>query len=103
MTPELLARRPALLLAAAGLPQIRYHALRHTAATLLLLDGTTLFDVSRVLGHSEISTTSDIYGHLLPEMTAAEYAAWRLLVDTPGGTWGRQARRADERRPACLN
>jgi hypothetical protein len=38
-----------------------------------------------------------------PEMTAAEYAAWRLLVDTPGGTWGRQARRADERRPACLN
>jgi integrase len=66
----------ASLLTTAGLPKIRYHALRHTAATLLLLDGAPLFDVSRVLGHSEISTTSDIYGHLLPEMAAA--AATRM-------------------------
>jgi integrase len=66
------------LLTAAGLPRIRYHALRHTAATLLLLDGAPLFDVSRVLGHANTATTSGIYGHLVPEMTAA--AATRMDV-----------------------
>lgn len=70
----------ALLLTAAGLPQVRYDALRHTAATLLLLDGAPLFAVSRVLGHSEISTTSDIYGHLLPEMTAGAAARMDTLL-----------------------
>jgi integrase len=76
------------LLTAAKLPQVRYHALRHTAATLLL-DGAPLFDVSRVLGHSEISTTSDIYGHLVPEMAAGAAARMdallkaRTLTDTP--------------------
>jgi integrase len=50
---------------------LKYHGLRHSAATLLLMDGTPLFDVSRVLGHAEISTTSDIYGHLVPEMAAS--------------------------------
>ena len=55
---------------AAGLDVVKFHTLRHTAATLLLTDGTPLFDVSRILGHAQISTTADIYGHLVPEMTA---------------------------------
>jgi integrase len=62
------------LLTAAGLPRVRFHTLRHTAATLLLQDGTPLFDVSRILGHAEISTTADIYGHLVDEMTAGAAA-----------------------------
>jgi integrase len=78
--PSHLRKVLAALLTAAGLPQVRYHALRHTAATLLLLDGTPLFDVSRVLGHSEISTTSDIYGHLVPEMTAGAAARMDTLL-----------------------
>ena len=48
--------------------------MRHTAATLLLQDGTPLFDVSRILGHAEISTTADIYGHQVDEMTAGAAA-----------------------------
>jgi len=57
-------------LAAADLKAVKFHTLRHTAATLLLLtDGTPLFDVSRILGHAQIGTTADIYGHLVPEMT----------------------------------
>ncbi len=57
-------------LKASGLASARFHTLRHTAATLLLTDGAPLFDVSRILGHAQISTTADIYGHLVPEMTA---------------------------------
>ena len=50
--------------------------LRHTCATTLLAAGTPLFDVSRVLGHAQISITADTYGHLVPDMTAA--AATRM-------------------------
>jgi integrase len=74
----------ASLLTTGGLPQIRYHALRHTAATLLLLDGAPLFDISLVLGHAEISTTSDIYGHLVPEMTAGAASRMDTLLATQG-------------------
>ena len=65
---------------AADLTATKFHALRHTAATLLLADGTPLFDVSRILGHAQISTTSDIYGHLVPEMTAGAAARMDSLL-----------------------
>ncbi len=48
---------------AAGLPPTRLHNLRHTAATILLSTGASLDDVKRMLGHSSIAVTSDIYGH----------------------------------------
>jgi integrase len=74
--PESNVARDALraLLTAAKLQPLRFHALRHTAATLLLTDGAPLFDVSRILGHAEISTTADIYGHLVEEMAAGAAA-----------------------------
>ena len=50
----------------AGLKKIRLHDLRHTHASLLLLDGVPIHVVSRRLGHANISTTIRIYGHLLP-------------------------------------
>lgn len=49
---------------AAGLPVIRFHDTRHSAAACLLAMGVPIFDVSRTLGHSSIKTTGDIYGHL---------------------------------------
>lgn len=49
-----------------GLPYIRFHDLRHTAATIMLLRGVPVFTVSKVLGHSKPSVTLDIYGHLIP-------------------------------------
>jgi integrase len=52
----------------AGLPVIRFHDLRHTAASLMLNQGVPAFVVSRILGHSKPSTTMDIYGHLIPAM-----------------------------------
>lgn len=52
----------------AGLPKIRFHDLRHTAASLMLASGRPIINVSRQLGHSKPSTTLDIYGHLVPGM-----------------------------------
>jgi len=65
------------MLKKAGLPDIRFHDLRHTAATLMLMHGIPLMVVSRRLGHSKPSVTLDIYGHYLPGMQ--EQAA--ILMD----------------------
>lgn len=54
------------LLAQAGLPPIRCHDLRHTAATLLLSLGKHPKVVQERLGHSTISVTLDVYAHVLP-------------------------------------
>ena len=52
------------LLAKNNLRHIRFHDLRHTCASLLLANGVPMEQVKEWLGHSEISTTVDIYGHL---------------------------------------
>jgi integrase len=41
--------------------------LRHSCATLLLSQGEALVVVRDILGHTQISTTADIYGHVLPD------------------------------------
>jgi integrase len=56
------------LLRKAGMPNIRFHDLRHTAATLLLAQGVNAKVVSEMLGHSSIALTLGIYGHVLPHM-----------------------------------
>lgn len=54
------------LLAASGLPKIRFHDLRHTAASLMLNHGIPVLVVSKRLGHAKPSITLDVYGHLIP-------------------------------------
>lgn len=56
------------LLARAGLPRIRFHDLRHTAATLLMGRNVNAKIVAEKLGHSQISTTVDLYSHVTPTM-----------------------------------
>jgi integrase len=56
------------LIRKAGLPYIRPHDIRHTAATLLLLDGVPAIVVSRMLGHTNVAFTLQTYGHVLAEM-----------------------------------
>ena len=64
-----LVRRSFLpLLEAAGLPRMRFHDLRHTAATLLLGQGVHPKVVAEMLGHARISTTLDLYSHVTPTM-----------------------------------
>jgi integrase len=57
------------LLERAKLPRIRFHDLRHTAATLLLEQGVHPAFVAATLGHARASTTIDIYSHVSPAMT----------------------------------
>lgn len=48
----------------------RPHDLRHTAASVLLLQGTDMRTVMEILGHSRMATTSDLYTHVLAEVKA---------------------------------
>lgn len=52
----------------AGLPRQRLHDLRHAYATFMIEGGTDLAIVSKLLGHRNVSTTSDVYGHLTETM-----------------------------------
>jgi integrase len=63
------------LLKRAGLPQIRFHDLRHTCATLLLTRNVNVKIVSEMLGHSTIAITLDTYSHVLPNMRDQAAAA----------------------------
>ena len=56
------------LLKRAGLPQVRFHDLRHSAATLLLSRGVNPKIVSEMLGHASVGITLDTYSHVLPTM-----------------------------------
>ena len=55
----------------AGLPPIRLHDLRHTAASLALAAGVPLKVVSEQLGHSSLAITADTYTSVLPAVAAA--------------------------------
>jgi integrase len=50
----------------ASVPVIRFHDLRHTAASWMISKGISIFIVSKIMGHTRPSITSDIYGHLIP-------------------------------------
>jgi len=63
------------LLKRAGLPQIRFHDLRRTCATLLLTRNVNPKIVSEMLGHSSKAITLDTYSHVLPNMRDQAAAA----------------------------
>lgn len=64
LKPSYLTQSFKAILLKNGLPVIRYHDLRHSCASLLLSNGFNLKEIQEWLGHSEISTTADIYSHL---------------------------------------
>jgi integrase len=69
VNPENLVKRSFKpLLKRASLPEIRFHDLRHTCATLLLGRGVHPKIVQELLGHATISMTLDTYSHYIPSM-----------------------------------
>jgi integrase len=50
---------------------MRFHDLRHTAATLAIARGVPIKAVSEMLGHADITTTLRIYAHVIPSMHQA--------------------------------
>jgi integrase len=64
------------ILVEADLPHMRFHDLRHSAATLLLSMGVHVKVVQEILGHSNISMTADTYSHVLPSMQEDAMGKW---------------------------
>ena len=59
-------KRIKALLRKARLPDQRFHDLRHCAASLLIAQGTPERVAMDILGHSQISTTMNLYAHICP-------------------------------------
>lgn len=73
------------LLEVHGLPNIRFHDLRHTFATMLLEAGEHPKIVSEMLGHSSITITLDLYSHVLPSMKEKAAAKLNEMLDPDHG------------------
>lgn len=67
-SPDSLTQKWIRFRTAKGLKDIRLHDLRHTCATSMLLAGINIKVIQKRLGHSDISTTMNIYAHVLPSM-----------------------------------
>jgi integrase len=61
-------RRFQAALERAGMPRLRFHDLRHTAASLMLAHGVPARVVMETLGHSQISLTMNTYSHVVPAL-----------------------------------
>ena len=79
--PRNLIREFKALLGQANLPNFRFHDLRHTAASLMLMSNMPLIRISRQLGHAKPSTTLDIYGHLIPGLESNSVEIIDSLVE----------------------
>jgi integrase len=66
--PNTLNRAFDSLISRAGVPKIRFHDLRHTAATVLLAEGIHPKIVQERLGHTDIAMTLNLYSHVTPDM-----------------------------------
>ncbi|MCI0456764.1 MAG: site-specific integrase [Gemmataceae bacterium] len=71
------------LLKRAGLMGVRFHDLRHTCATLLLLAGVNIKVVSERLGHADVKITLDTYSHVLPTMQELAVEKLDALLSGP--------------------
>ena len=71
INPEHLSKKFRSICKELGLPKIRFHDLRHSVATILLEKGFNIKQVSEILGHSNISTTSNIYMHVSKESVSS--------------------------------
>jgi integrase len=80
LRPDFVTRRFAELCESAGVRKVRLHDLRHGAASLRLASGTDIAVVSKLLGHSSISITSDTYSHLLEGVGRASAERAMALV-----------------------
>jgi integrase len=74
-SPELVSDRFDRLVKMSGLPRIRLHDTRHTAASLMLASGVSVKVVQEMLGHSSPAITLSIYAHTTPSMAKEAGAA----------------------------
>jgi integrase len=80
LTPSQVSAAVKRLCKAAGVPPLRHHSLRHASASLALLAGVPLPEVSRQLGHANTSITARIYSHCLADGRRVTEAIERVLA-----------------------
>jgi integrase len=73
------------ILRRAAIPTIRFHDLRHSCASLLLLAGIDVKVISERLGHGSTAFTADVYQHLLPGLQEAAAERLHDLFPAVGG------------------
>ena len=66
--PGVLSHNFARIVKRAGLENVRFHDLRHTFASLMLLRGAKPKVISEALGHSSVAFTMDVYSHIIEGM-----------------------------------
>jgi integrase len=76
LAPNYLVYRFHRLLNKAGLTDMRFHNLRHSAATFLLAMGVHVKIVQELLGHSNISMTLGTYSHVFPGLQKEAMDKW---------------------------
>lgn len=79
--PDALTSRFHSLLKKLNLQKIRFHDLRHSCASILVQEGEQIKNIQMWLGHSDISTTANIYAHL-------EYSSKIITANAIGGLLG---------------
>lgn len=88
ISPGFLTQHFPLVLERNGMKKIRFHDLRHSCASLLYSNGVALKDIQEWLGHSDISTTSNIYTHLDYSSKVASANVILSLLDTSEAVQG---------------
>ena len=86
LDPSMLSHEFARIANQAGLENVRFHDLRHTFASLMLLRGAKPKVISEALGHASVAFTMDIYSHIIEGM---QEDAMALLDEVlPAGKYG---------------
>lgn len=68
----------------AGVPIVSTHSLRHTHASLLLSQGVSIQTISKRLGHSEVTTTQEVYVHILDDLKAQDNSKMTAVLSQLG-------------------
>jgi integrase len=97
LDPSVLSHEFARLAKAAGSGRVRFHDLRHTFASIMLLRGAKPKVISEALGHASVAFTMDVYSHILEGMHEDAMALLDEVI--PHGT-RRQSQASDAVNPS---
>jgi integrase len=81
LAPDRLSDNFSNAMAAAGLPHVTLHTLRHTHASQLIRSGVDILTVSRRLGHANATVTLNTYGHLITTEDKAAEITQTMFTD----------------------
>ena len=82
LEPRTVIRAFKRILAEAELRDVRFHDLRHGAATMMLSEGVNPKVVQEMLGHSQIGVTMDCYAHVFPDLQSDAVSRMNALLGT---------------------